>query len=118
MECCTILSGQLTTTIIGENDEFTDYPELISELQEKAGRVIFNGVPTGVDICPSMVHGGPYPATTDSHFTAVGPESIKRFLRPLSFQDAPEAVLPLALRNENRLKIWRLVNSELNKDSI
>lgn len=117
-DCCAKLSGQLTTTIIGEDDEFTDYSELISELQEKAGRIIFNGVPTGVEVCPSMVHGGPYPATTDSRFTAVGSESIKRFLRPVSFQDAPEAVLPLALRNVNSLKIWRLVNSEWNKDSI
>jgi alpha-ketoglutaric semialdehyde dehydrogenase len=116
--CCAKIAGQLTITIIGENDEFINYVELISELQEKAGRVIFNGVPTGVDVCPSMVHGGPYPATTDSRFTAVGTQSIKRFLRPVSFQDAPEALLPLALRNENRLKIWRLVNSELNKDSI
>jgi NADP-dependent aldehyde dehydrogenase len=117
-ECCAMLSGQLTTTIIGEDDEFTDYPDLINELQEKAGRIIFNGIPTGVEVCPSMVHGGPYPATTDSRFTAVGNESIKRFLRPVCFQDAPEVVLPLALQNENSLNIWRLINGELNKDSI
>jgi NADP-dependent aldehyde dehydrogenase len=116
--CCAKLNGQLTATIIGEDDEFIEYPELLSELQEKAGRVIFNGVPTGVDVCPSMVHGGPYPATTDSRFTAVGTQSIKRFLRPVSFQDAPEALLPIALLNENSLKIWRLINGELNKDSV
>ena len=117
-ECCAKLGGQLTTTIIGEDDEFIEYPELLSELQEKAGRVIFNGVPTGVDVCSSMVHGGPYPATTDSRFTAVGTQSIKRFLRPVSFQDAPEALLPIALQNENSLKIWRLINGELNKDPV
>jgi alpha-ketoglutaric semialdehyde dehydrogenase len=117
-KCCDKLDGQLTVTIIGEDDEFMEYPELIRELREKAGRIIFNGVPTGVEVCPSMVHGGPYPATTDSRFTAVGSQSIKRFLRPVSFQDAPEQILPLALRNENTSKIWRLVNGELNKGSI
>jgi alpha-ketoglutaric semialdehyde dehydrogenase len=117
-ECCAMLSGQLTTTIIGEEGEFADYKNLLSELQEKAGRVIFNGVPTGVDVCPSMVHGGPYPATTDSRFTAVGVNSIKRFLRPVSFQDAPEAILPQALHNENTLKIWRSINGELTKEHV
>lgn len=116
--CCTKLSGQLTTTIIGENDEFAEYKDLLSELREKAGRIIFNGVPTGVEVCPSMVHGGPYPATTDSRFTAVGVNSIKRFLRPVSFQDAPEAILPRALHNENTLKIWRLVNGDLTKEHV
>jgi 2,5-dioxopentanoate dehydrogenase len=71
-----------------------------------------------VEVCPSMTHGGPYPATTDSRFTAVGIESIKRFIRPLSFQDAPLALLPPALRNENPLKIWRLINGELTKASL
>ena len=116
--CCAKLSGQLTATIIGEDDEFMEYKDILSELQEKAGRVIFNGVPTGVEVCPSMVHGGPYPATTDSRFTAVGVNSIKRFLRPVSFQDAPEAMLPKALNNDNILKIWRLVNGNLTKESV
>jgi alpha-ketoglutaric semialdehyde dehydrogenase len=116
--CCAKLSGQLTTTIIGEEDEFIGYQDLLSELQEKAGRVIFNGVPTGVEVCPSMVHGGPYPATTDSRFTAVGVNSIKRFLRPVSFQDAPEAMLPKALQNENNLKIWRQVNGNLTQEHL
>lgn len=116
--CCAKIGGQLTATIIGEEDEFIAYQDLLSELQEKAGRVIFNGVPTGVEVCPSMVHGGPYPATTDSRFTAVGTQSIKRFIRPVSFQDAPEVLLPIALQNENSLKIWRLINGELNKGSV
>ena len=116
--CCARLTGQLTTTIIGENEEFANYPELLSELREKAGRIIFNGVPTGVEVCPSMVHGGPYPATTDSRFTAVGVNSIKRFLRPVSFQDAPQAILPKALHNENKLNIWRTVNGTLSKEQV
>ena len=116
--CCAKLQGQLTTTIVGEKDEFKDYIDLLYQLREKAGRVIFNGVPTGVDIVASMVHGGPYPATTDSRFTAVGSQSIKRFIRPLSFQDAPEELLPMALRNENPLKIWRMINGDLSKDEI
>jgi 2,5-dioxopentanoate dehydrogenase len=65
-----------------------------------------------------MVHGGPYPATTDSRFTAVGTQSIKRFLRPISFQDAPASILPPALQGANPLKIWRLVNDELTKDNV
>ena len=116
--CCAELVGQLTTTIIGEDDEFGEYQSLLSALREKAGRVIFNGVPTGVEVSPSMVHGGPYPATTDSRFTAVGTQSIKRFLRPVSFQDAPESVLPLAIQNKNSLNLWRSINGELSKDSV
>ena len=115
-QCVDKLSGQLTTTIIGEEDELNSYHDLIIELREKAGRIIFNGVPTGVEVCPSMNHGGPYPASTDSRFTAVGIHSIKRFLRPLSFQDAPQAILPAALQDANPHKIWRLLDGELSKD--
>ena len=67
-------------------------------LQNRVGRIIFNGVPTGVEVCPSMQHGGPYPASTDSRFTAVGVDSIKRFVRPFSFQDWPNELLPDALK--------------------
>jgi 2,5-dioxopentanoate dehydrogenase len=115
---CAILNGQLTVSITGEDGEFTNYQNLLSGLREKAGRIIFNGVPTGVEVCASMVHGGPYPATTDSRFTAVGTQSIKRFLRPISFQDAPASILPPALQGANPLKIWRLVNDELTKDNV
>lgn len=113
--CIAGLEGQLTTTIIGEDSDFEDNRQLIDELKEKAGRVIFNGVPTGVEVCPAMTHGGPYPATTDSRFTAVGAQSISRFLRPVSFQDAPDAILPMALKNGNPLGIWRTVNGEKTK---
>lgn len=76
-----------------------------------AGRVIINGVPTGVEVCPSMVHGGPYPATTDPRFTAVGIKSVKRFLRPVCFQNFPQSLLPAELQDDNPLGICRLVNN-------
>jgi len=85
---------------------------IISALQNRVGRLIFNGVPTGVEVCPSMVHGGPYPASTDSRFTAVGINSIKRWVRPFCFQDWPNELLPVELKNENPLGISRLVNNQ------
>ncbi len=111
------LEGQLTGTLIAD-DEAEKYSEVISALQNRVGRLIFNGVPTGVEVCPSMVHGGPYPASTDSRFTAVGIHSIKRWVRPFSYQDWPNNLLPDALKNENPLGISRLVNNKETKDSI
>ena len=110
--------GQLTISVHGTSEEILDYNEIITELREKAGRVIFNGVPTGVEVCPAMTHGGPYPATTDSRFTAVGIHSIKRFLRPVSFQDAPQDLLPDELKDDNIKNIWRLVNGSLAKERL
>lgn len=104
------LEGQLTGTVIADDNEASNYSEVIAALQNRVGRLIFNGVPTGVEVCPSMVHGGPYPASTDSRFTAVGIHSIKRWVRPFSFQDWPNELLPDALKNENPLKISRLLN--------
>ena len=112
------LEGQLTGTVISDDDEITSYSNLISALQNRVGRIIFNGVPTGVEVCPSMLHGGPYPASTDSRFTAVGVDSIKRFVRPFSFQDWPNDLLPDALKNDNPLGITRLVNNAQSKASI
>jgi alpha-ketoglutaric semialdehyde dehydrogenase len=112
------LEGQLTGTLIADNDEMSKYPQIVSAMQNRVGRLIYNGVPTGVEVCPSMVHGGPYPASTDSRFTAVGIHSIKRWVRPFSYQDWPNALLPNELKNENPLKITRLVNNKLTKDSI
>ncbi|WP_296383271.1 aldehyde dehydrogenase (NADP(+)) [Winogradskyella sp.] len=106
------LEGQLTGTLIADNDEASNYPEVISALQNRVGRVIFNGVPTGVEVCPSMNHGGPYPSSTDSRFTAVGIHSIKRWVRPFSYQDWPNELLPNELKNENPLEISRLINNE------
>ena len=106
------LEGQLTGTLIAD-DEAEKYSNIISALQNRVGRIIYNGVPTGVEVCPSMVHGGPYPASSDSRFTAVGVDSIKRFVRPFSFQDWPNELLPDELKNENPLNITRNVNGEL-----
>ncbi len=110
------IHGQLTTTIIGDTSEVQEHTALWNTIKEKAGRIIFNGVPTGVEVCPSMMHGGPYPATTDSRFTAVGTDAIKRFVRPLCFQNFPETLLPDELKNANPLNIWRLRNNEWTKD--
>jgi len=104
------LEGQLTGTVIAENDEANEYSSVIDDLQNRVGRIIYNGVPTGVEVCPAMVHGGPYPASTDSRFTAVGIHSIKRWVRPFSYQDWPNNLLPDELKNENPLEISRLVN--------
>ena len=106
------LEGQLTGTILADENEINDYPTIVSALQNRVGRIIFNGVPTGVEVCPSMVHGGPYPASTDSRFTAVGINSIKRWVRPFSFQSWPNELLPNELKNENPLNISRLVDGE------
>ena len=112
------LEGQLTGTILGEENEMIQYASVVDALKNRVGRVIFNGVPTGVEVCPSMMHGGPYPASTDSRFTAVGINSIKRWVRPVSFQNFPENLLPLALQNSNPLGIRRLINNYLTIDSI
>lgn len=112
------LEGQLTGTIISDDNEVAEYSELVNALQERVGRIIFNGVPTGVEVCPSMQHGGPYPASTDSRFTAVGVDSIKRWVRPISYQDWPNELLPPELQNENPLSISRLVNNSKTKKKI
>ncbi|MCK5816346.1 MAG: aldehyde dehydrogenase (NADP(+)) [Flavobacteriaceae bacterium] len=112
------LEGQLTGTLIADNDEENNYPKIIDALQNRVGRLIFNGVSTGVEVCPSMNHGGPYPASTDSRFTAVGIHSIKRWVRPFSYQNYPNALLPKELQNENPLKISRLVNEEQTVNEI
>ncbi|RMB59178.1 aldehyde dehydrogenase (NADP(+)) [Dokdonia sinensis] len=92
------LEGQLTATLIAEDEELNELQEITTGLQEKVGRIIFNGVPTGVAVEDAMTHGGPYPASTDSRFTAVGNHSILRWVRPFSFQDFPEALLPEYLK--------------------
>ncbi|MBX2894424.1 MAG: aldehyde dehydrogenase (NADP(+)) [Cyclobacteriaceae bacterium] len=107
--------GQLTATIIGDEAEINKHKVLINVLIEKAGRLIINGVPTGVEVCPSQMHGGPFPATTDSRFTAVGTDAIKRFVRPVAFQNFPESLLPDELKSENPLGIWRIFNGEFKK---
>ena len=112
------IAGQLTITVMATESDLQEFSALIHLLREKAGRLILNGVPTGVEVCPSMQHGGPYPATTDIRFTSVGTAAIKRFVRPLSFQDWPETLLPHELHNDNPMDIWRLVNGRFTKDKI
>jgi 2,5-dioxopentanoate dehydrogenase len=110
------LAGQLSTTLMGTDKDFTDHHSLIDIAPSIAGRIVFNGVPTGVEVCSSMVHGGPFPASTDSRFTAVGTQAVKRWVRPVCYQNCPQILLPDALKDGNPLKIWRLVNNEWLKD--
>jgi len=112
------LKGQLTTTIMATATDLQAYAELIELQQSLAGRIILNNVPTGVEVNASMVHGGPYPATTDARFTSVGSSAIKRWVRPLCLQNFTDAMLPDALKNGNPLNIWRTVNNGLTKDKI
>jgi NADP-dependent aldehyde dehydrogenase len=109
------LEGQLTVSLMGNEDELVARRELVDTCREKAGRVIFNGVPTGVRVCHAMHHGGPFPATTDSKFTSVGTTAIERFVRPIAFQDSPQDLLPEALKDGNPLEIYRTVDGKLTK---
>jgi 2,5-dioxopentanoate dehydrogenase len=104
------LEGQLTITLLAAEKELEALGELSMMAREKCGRLLFSGVPTGVEVSHAMTHGGPFPATTDSRSTSVGTSAIKRFARPVTFQSAPESLLPDALKNANPLAIKRLVN--------
>ncbi|MFA5297457.1 MAG: aldehyde dehydrogenase (NADP(+)) [Lutibacter sp.] len=117
-EIITHLEGQLTGTVLSENEEVEKYANVVNALQNRVGRLIFNGVPTGVEVCAAMVHGGPYPASTDSRFTAVGINAIKRWVRPFSFQNWPNGLLPNELRNENPLGISRTIDGVSSIKSI
>lgn len=112
------LPGQLTATIFGTEEDLAGHSGLVSILRQKAGRLLFNQFPTGVEVCASMQHGGPYPATTDVRSTSVGTQAIKRFARPICFQNFPEAALPVELRNANPRNIWRLIDNQLSKESV
>jgi NADP-dependent aldehyde dehydrogenase len=112
------LDGQLTGSVIGDESEFSSFKLAIDLMKNKVGRIIFNGVPTGVEVCPSMQHGGPYPASSDSRFTSVGTAAIKRFVRPVAYQTWPDEQLTDELKNQNPLNIWRLVDNQWTKDSI
>ncbi|RMP71638.1 Alpha-ketoglutaric semialdehyde dehydrogenase, partial [Pseudomonas syringae pv. atrofaciens] len=106
------LRGQLTATVIGEPADLSQYNWLQPILEEKVGRILFNGYPTGVEVCEAMVHGGPYPATSDARGTSVGTLAIDRFLRPVCYQNLADSQLPPALQNANPLGLRRLVNGE------
>ncbi|MEM1120479.1 MAG: aldehyde dehydrogenase (NADP(+)) [Bacteroidota bacterium] len=115
LEAANQLSGHLTATIHGTPEELLEYQPLIDILERKVGRLLINGFPTGVEVCHSMVHGGPFPATTAHRTTSVGTEAIKRFTRSVCYQNFPAALLPDALRDSNPLGIWRLVDGEFIK---
>ena len=112
------LPGQLTASIHGTEEDLAQHHNLVAILRQKVGRLVFNQFPTGVEVCPSMQHGGPYPATTDSRFTSVGAFAIKRFARPVCFQNFPDATLPVELRNKNARNIWRLVDNQFTKANL
>ncbi len=109
------LEGQLTASVHGSEDDLRDYADLIAILETKVGRLIFNGFSTGVEVCPSMVHGGPYPATSDSRSTAVGSRAITRFSRLVCFQNFPDDALPDELKEHNPLGIWRMIDGDLQR---
>ena len=112
------LEGQLTSSIFIEPERHDVQKLAVAKMIHKSGRVIINGVPTGVEVCHSMVHGGPFPSTTDGRFTSVGQDSILRWVRPVCYQSFPDAVLPVALQNDNPLNIARLVNGVWSTASI
>jgi len=109
------LHGQLTASVMAENDELPKYKYLTDKLANLAGRVILNGPPTGVEVGNAIQHGGPYPSTSDSRFTSVGTGAIKRFVRPVCWQNWNEELLPDELKTNNPLNIWRLVNNQWTK---
>jgi len=104
------LEGQLTATVHMDDADHAAARDLLPTLERKAGRILANGWPTGVEVCQAMVHGGPWPATSDSRSTSVGTAAIYRFLRPVCYQDIPQMLLPEALRDGNPLAISRLVD--------
>jgi NADP-dependent aldehyde dehydrogenase len=109
------LEGQLTCTLMATETDIRYHEDIIESIKNKCGRFVLNGVPTGVEVCLAMQHGGPFPATTDSRFTSVGADGIKRFARPICYQNWPDELLPNELRDENSLGIWRTINNELKK---
>lgn len=109
------LEGQLTATIHGSEEDLHTHRDLIKLLETKVGRLVFNGFPTGVEVGHAMVHGGPYPATSDGRYTSVGTRAIYRFARQVCFQDFPNAALPAELQDENPLNLWRMIDGKLKQ---
>lgn len=112
------LEGHLTATIHGSDADIADYADLIAILERKVGRLIFGGYPTGVEVGHAMVHGGPYPTTSDGRSTSVGSQAILRFARPVCYQSFPHSALPEELKDDNPLGIWRLVNGAFTRDPL
>ncbi|MEQ1796567.1 MAG: aldehyde dehydrogenase (NADP(+)) [Lacibacter sp.] len=118
LEIAKNLTGHLTATVHGTENDLSVYKDLLDILEQKVGRLVINGFPTGVEVCSAMVHGGPFPSTTDSRSTSVGTAAIYRFTRPVSYQDMPQSLLPAELKNNNELGIFRLVNGETTNKHI
>jgi 2,5-dioxopentanoate dehydrogenase len=112
------LEGHLTATIHGTDQDIWDFSGLIAILENKVGRLVFNGFPTGVEVCHAIVHGGPYPATSDGRSTSVGTQAILRFARPICYQGFPNEALPQELKDENPLRIWRMVDGEMTREAV
>ncbi len=112
------LEGHLTATIHGTEEDLREFSDLLAILENKVGRLIFNGFPTGVEVCHAMVHGGPYPATSDGRSTSVGSQAIFRFTRPVCYQSFPQSALPDALKDGNPLQIWRMIDGEISKEPV
>ena len=112
------LHGQLTATVHASEAELARAAGLLGILERKAGRLLFGGFPTGVEVCAAMHHGGPYPASSDAHFTSVGTAAIYRFARPVCYQDCPQGQLPAELRDRNEHGIWRTIDNVLSKEDV
>ncbi len=110
------LKGHLTATIHASGNDLEEYRDLVAILEQKVGRLLINGYPTGVEVTYAMVHGGPFPATTDSRSTSVGTDAIRRFSRPVCYQNFPQSVLPDELKDGNPLGIFRMVDGKLGRD--
>jgi 2,5-dioxopentanoate dehydrogenase len=109
------VEGQLTATLQIDAVDHSDAKRLLPILERKAGRILANGFPTGVEVCHAMVHGGPFPSTSNVMFTSVGATAIDRFLRPVCYQDLPDALLPSAVQESNPLDLRRLVDGNFSK---
>ncbi|HLJ91160.1 MAG TPA: aldehyde dehydrogenase (NADP(+)) [Candidatus Angelobacter sp.] len=118
LEIAEKLEGHLTATIHGTEEDLKENAALVAALEAKAGRLIFNGFPTGVEVCHAMVHGGPYPATTDGRSTSVGSQAIFRFTRPVCYQGFPEQSLPPELQDTNPLSILRMIDGKTTREAI
>jgi 2,5-dioxopentanoate dehydrogenase len=110
--------GELTSTIHATTRDLDEYRDLLAVMEARVGRIVVNGFPTGVEVCSAMNHGGPYPATTDAHFTSVGTAAVLRFSRPICFQNVPDHCLPCELQDANPRNIWRLVDGRLTKEPL
>jgi 2,5-dioxopentanoate dehydrogenase len=118
MQAAASIQGSLTGSVWAGGADGQAAHRLQAILEQRVGRIIFNGVPTGVEVCAAMVHGGPFPATNQPHTTAVGPFAIRRWCRPVAYQNVPDVFLPAELKSHNPRKIRRLVNGEWTTEAV